>query len=117
MVVTLHCKPGSATVLTDEEDMLAEYLIKTLEIGFGLTKKGVMGMGFSIVNKSHPFKNGNAGRVWFEGYVRCHPKLTNRSSQLLSYSRAVCANPDTISDFFGKLGVTYELIVETYANI
>ena len=69
--VKLDCKPGPAIVLTEEEeDRLAEYLIKMSEMGFGLTKEGVMGMAFSIVNKSkrlHPFKNGSAGRAWFEG--------------------------------------------------
>ena len=79
-------------------------------MGFGLTKEGVMGMAFSIVNKSqcfHPLKNGSAGRAWFEGFVRRHPQLTIRSPQPLSYSRAVCANQDTITDFFGKLGAIY----------
>ena len=101
---------SQSKLLTEEEDRLAEYLIKMCDMGFGLTKEGVMGMTFSNVNKSqrlHPFKNGSAGRAWFEGFVRRHPQLTIRSPQPLSYSRAVCANQDTISDFFGKLGAIY----------
>ena len=49
--VKLDCKPGPATVLTEEEeDKLAEYLIKMSEMGFSLTKEGVMGMAFSSVS-------------------------------------------------------------------
>ena len=39
--------------------------------------------------------------------MRCHPKLTVRSPQPLSYCRALCSNKDTITDFFGKLGSIY----------
>lgn len=55
------------------------------EIGFGLTRDGVMGMAFSTVRKTkrpHPFKNGSARRARrFEGFFRRHPKLTIRSPQ------------------------------------
>jgi hypothetical protein len=109
--VELSCKPGPSTILTDEEEeRLAEYLIKISEMGFGLTKEGVMGMAFKIVEKSqrpHPFKNGHAGRAWFDGFMKRHSKLTIRSPQPLSYSRAVCGNQETICDFFGKLGAIY----------
>ena len=102
--VDLHCKPGSATVLTEEEEeKLAEYLIQMADMGFGVTREGVMGMAFTIVTKSqraHPFNKGTAGRAWFEGFMRRHPKLTVRSPQPLSY----CSNQETLSDFFGKLG-------------
>ena len=109
--VKIDCKPGPATVLTDEEeDKVAEYLIKMSEMGFGLTKEGVMGIAFSIVNKTgrqHPFHNGMAGRAWFDGFMRRHPRITVRSPQALSYCRAISANEETISDFFGKLGSIY----------
>lgn len=35
------------------------------------------------------------------------PNLTLRSPQPFSYSRAVCANMDTINDYFAKLGTIY----------
>uniref|UniRef100_A0A1X7VB76 HTH psq-type domain-containing protein n=1 Tax=Amphimedon queenslandica TaxID=400682 RepID=A0A1X7VB76_AMPQE len=49
--VALDCKPGPTTVLTNEEDQLAEYLIKMSEMGFRLTRDGVMGMAFKIVTE------------------------------------------------------------------
>ena len=77
-------------------------------MGFGLNRETVMRMAFTIAERSqrkHPFKNGTAGRAWFDGFRRCHPKLTIRTPQPLSYCRALCSNIDTISGFFGKLGM------------
>lgn len=83
------CKPGPHTVLTDEEeDRLARYLVQMADMGFGLSRETVMEMAFTIVQKSqrsHPFRDGKAGRTWFEGFQRCHPKLTLHTPQPLSY--------------------------------
>jgi len=99
------CKPGPHTVLTDEEeDRLARYLVQMANMGFGLSRETVMEMAFTIVQKSqrsHPFRDGKAGRAWFEGFQRRHPKLTLRTPQPLSYCRALCSNQQTIDDFFG----------------
>ena len=57
--------------------------------------------------KQHPFKDGKAGHAWFEGFLQRHPKLTIRSPQSLSYSRAICANREAVDEFFGKLGSVY----------
>lgn len=105
------CKPGPSTVLTEEEEeKLATYLIQMADMGFGLSRDTVMEMAFTIVEKTHrmhPFRDGKAGRAWFEGFRKRHPKLTLRSPQPLSYSRALCSNQETINDFFGKLGALY----------
>lgn len=81
--------PGPPTVLTEhEEDSLAKYLIKMSKMGFGLNRETVMEMAYKIVDKTgrkHPFKNEKAGRAWFEGFQRRHPKLTLRKPQPLSY--------------------------------
>ena len=37
----------------------------------------------------------------------CHPNLTLQSAQSLSHSRAACANPCIIQDYFTKLGALY----------
>ena len=109
--VETGCRPGPSTILTDEqEDKLASYLVQMADMGFGLSRDTVMEMAFTIVEKSqrkHPFRDGKAGRAWFEGFRRRHPKLTLRSPQPLSYCRALCANQETIDEFFGKLGAVY----------
>ena len=105
------CKPGPPTVLTEEEEEhLASYLIKMAQMGFGLSRETVMCLAFKIVDatqRKHPFKDQKAGRAWFDGFCRRHPKLSIRSPLPLSYCRAQCANMDTINDFFGKLGAIY----------
>ena len=104
-------KPGPATVLTEaEEEHLASYLIQMADMGFGLSCETVMCLAFKIVDatqQKHPFKDQKAGRVWFDGFLRHHPKLSIRSPMPLSYCCAQCANMDTINDFFGKLGAIY----------
>ena len=106
--VELDCRPGPATVLTvEQEERLSHYLIEMSEIGFGLTREDIMHLAFLIAEKfnpEHPFKDGKAGRSWFDGFMARHPKLTIRKPQPLSYCRAVSSNKDTIIDFFGKLG-------------
>jgi len=57
--------------------------------------------------KQHPFRNGSAGRSWFEAFRSRHPKLTFRTPQPLSYCRALCSNEETIGNFFSKLGAIY----------
>ena len=109
--VEAGCKPGPSTVLTDEEeDRLATYLVEMADMGFGLSRDTVVELAFTIVEKSqikHPFRDGRAGRAWFEGFRRRHPKLSLRSPQPLSYCRALCSNQETIDEFFGKLGALY----------
>ena len=109
--VAIDCRPGPNTVLTEEEETkLADYLFQMSEMGYGLTREGVMGLAYSIVKKSkrpHPFQNGSVGRAWFEGFMRRRPNLTIRSPQSLSYCRPISANKETITDFFGKLGSLY----------
>ena len=54
--------------------------------------------------RKHPFTGGAAGQTWFDGFRARHPKLTIRTPQPLSGSRAHAASEDTISDYFAKLG-------------
>lgn len=43
-----------------------------VDMGFGLTKEGIMGMPYAILEKTghnHPFKNGHAARGLYEGFM------------------------------------------------
>ena len=101
--VAMGCKPGPATILSDEEeDLLCEYII---DMGYGLTREDVQRLGCKIAEKTgrkHPFKDGKAGRGWFDGFKAHHPKLSFRTPQSLSFARAVSANEHVVSDFFCK---------------
>ena len=109
--VGMNCKSGPPTILTkEEEDKLYDYLVKMADMGYGLTREIVMRLAYTIAEKlhrKHPFGSKSAGRSWFEGFKRRHPKLTIHTPQALSYCRAISANEETISDLFGKVGSIY----------
>ena len=109
-LVSLDCHPGPPTVLTSEEETrLAEYCVAMSDIGFGLTREGVMAWHLLLQTKlvGHPFKQGYAGRGWYEGFMARQATLTLRRPQALSYTHAVSSNKETINDFFAKLGAIY----------
>ena len=110
-VVSIDCRSGPPTVLTSEEEArLAEYCVSMADMGFGLTREGIMAMAYAIVEKTgrnHPFKSGHAGRGWYESFMSRQPLLTLRTPQAMSYARAVCANKERINDFFAKLGAIF----------
>jgi len=96
-------RPGPATVLTEaEEEQMASYLIQMVDMGFGLSHETVMCLAYRIVDatqREHPFRDQKAGRAWFDGFRRRHPKLSIRSPLPLSYCRAWGSNMDTVNDF------------------
>ena len=52
-LVRLDCRPGPPTVLTSEEETrLAEYCVAMADMGFGLTREGVMAMAFAICRQN-----------------------------------------------------------------
>ena len=76
-------------------------------MGFGLSQSDVMAVAFKTAEGSgrkHPFKDGAASRVWFDGFKLRHPRITLHSTQPLSCARASSANCEIISDYFAKLG-------------
>ena len=109
--VEVDCRSGPPTVLTpDEEEEIAHYLIEMADMGYGLTKDAVMCLVGTYITKckrNNPFKDGKAGRWWFDGFKKRHPTLTIRMPQPLSYARALCSKKVVVTDFFGKLGSLY----------
>ena len=110
-MVDIDCKPGPPTIFTsEEEDLLVKYIVNMADMGFGLSTDDIMALAFSIAertHKEHVFKNGVAGRGWFNGFRSHHPRLVLRTPQTLSYCRALNSNKFVIDDFFAKLGGVY----------
>ena len=77
--VSLNAKPGPPTVLTrEEEEKLCEYCLTMCDMGYGLTVEYIRRVAYVIASNSgrpHPFKNGKAGRDWYEGFLRRFPCL------------------------------------------
>ena len=56
------------------------------DIGFRLSKQDVMCSAFLLTEKSgfkHPFKNGKAGRAWFEEFLS-NPQVSIHQTQSFS---------------------------------
>ena len=78
-----------------------KYLVEMADMGYRLTRKTVMELAFTIVQKSerkNPFRGGKTGRALFQGFRRRHPQLSLRAPQLLSYCRAISCNQATVDD-------------------
>ena len=99
--VAVGCKAGPATILSDEEeDLLYEYIINIADMGYGLTREDIRG-------HKHSFKDGKAGRGWFDGFKARHPNLSFRTPQSLLFARALSASEYVVADFFAKLESIY----------
>ena len=83
-ITSLDAKPGRDTVLTSEEETrLAQYIVDMCDMGFGLTRRDVMRVAYSIVEKSgreHPFSNGMAGRAWSDPAILTLPCVFHNHS-------------------------------------
>ena len=84
--VEMGCRSGPPTVFTEEqEDQLSEHLVKVSEMGFGLTRDYILHLAFNmaeLTGQSHRFREGKAGRGWFEGFMSRHQNLTLRKHSL-----------------------------------
>ena len=102
--VDMNCRPGPRPVFSKrEEEKLSNYCIQMADMGFGLSKEDIMRSAFLLAEKSglkHPFKNGKAGRAWFEGFLSRNPQLSIRQAQSLSVARATSANKEIIRFFW-----------------
>ena len=103
-LVAVDARPGPSTVLTrEEEDKLCQYC---LDMGYGLTIEDIKVVAYRIAagsGRSHLFKEGSAGRDWYEGFLRRHPQLSLRKPEALSYARAKNDNAQVVEDFYAKL--------------
>ena len=51
-LVSLNCRPGPPT---DEEAKLAQYCVSVADMGFGLTREGVMAIAYVKTGQGYPF--------------------------------------------------------------
>lgn len=97
-------------IFTDEEESrLEEYLKKASDIYFGLTPKEVRRLAYDYgkaLGKVIPHTwNDNlmAGPDWFSGFLKRHPRLSIRTPQATSLSRATSFNKTNVELFFDNL--------------
>lgn len=52
--------------------------------------------------------NGVAGRDWYEGFMKRHPRLTIRTPEQISMARAKAFIKENVDSFFTNLGIVYD---------
>lgn len=85
------------------EDELQNYLIKMEAMFYGLTKRDVCSLAYQLALRNkipHPFKNESAGKDWFYGFLKRHPKLSIRKPMGTSFARARGFNKEEVDKFF-----------------
>ena len=98
-------KSGPKTYLTDEEECkLVEFLVGCASIGYAKSLQDVLSIAERIVNCHY----GRADKVhlskgWWEKFCKCHPEISLRHAEPLSYARAVANNPVVIKRYFDLL--------------
>jgi hypothetical protein len=112
------CQPGPSTLLSEKEDELLAryyYLIQMSEKGFGLNRNTVMRLDYNMLRKPNERKTRNQVDHGLIASVDA-TRLTIGSPQPLSCFRALCANTDTVNDFWGSL-VQFTVDLQAHAGV
>ena len=101
--------PGPKPYLTkQEEDELAEFLIKASTMGYGKSKREVL----SIVKRTLEKKGSNVddfiGEGWWMKFMKRHPRLSLRTSDPLSRVRRNAVTEENMQHYFSLLRKTLE---------
>lgn len=85
-------RPGPATVLTEQEETeLVEWIFYCCQRGFPVTKHQLIESVKLLCDndkRKTPFVNNRPGRSWFEGFLKRHPRMSQRISENVSLNRA-----------------------------
>lgn len=99
----LDAKSGPSTVLSTEEDDLANCAAHMSLIGYGTTKNELLDSVKRALDKAgraSPFKDNLPGRDWFDSFLRRHPNLSLTNAEALSKERAVCSSPADVQKWY-----------------
>lgn len=89
--------------------MLEQYLMKASDIYFGLSPKEVKRFAYTYaiackINIPESWtEHEMAGSDWFSAFLKRHPRLSIRSPQATSISRATSFNKHNVQLFFNNL--------------
>lgn len=96
-----------------------EYLTKCADIYFGLSRKELKELAYQFAVKlgiDYPvgwIQNAAAGKDWFTGFMKRHPRLAMRKPEATSLARAAAFNEGNVKSFFTLLT---EILARTRVN-
>lgn len=97
---------GGPTILTNSEEMLlVKWIIELGEVGFPITKTQLLESVCKLINnlgRKNPFKNGQPGKKWYNGFLARHPEVSKRVPQSLTICRAMVSESN-IRNWFSKI--------------
>ena len=102
-------KPGPSPYLTAKEELeLNEFLITCSELGYGKTKREVIGIvRKALQKKGHELAHFN-GEGWWLRFMQRHPKLSLHCSDPLSRVRSNAVTEENMAKYFSLLEETLE---------
>ena len=84
-------RPGPATILTDEEELLlVQWITELARRGVPLSKENLLDSVQSIVisdGRLNPFSEGRPGKVWFYAFIKGHPEIAQRNPESICRGR------------------------------
>ncbi|KAJ4443294.1 hypothetical protein ANN_04962, partial [Periplaneta americana] len=101
--------PGHPLDLPQEvENDLVTHLLQLEKMFYGLTRRSVMQLAYKIAEKNKLATRFNketksAGKEWFSGFMKRHPKLSLRQPEATSLARASGFNRVVVGKFFDTL--------------
>lgn len=102
-------KSGPAPYLTlEEENELADFLVKCSQIGYGKTRREVIGIvQRTLKKKGKPMDRFN-GEGWWQRFMQRHPILSLRTSDPLSRVRSNAVTAENMANYFALLKTTLD---------
>ncbi|XP_048063620.1 uncharacterized protein LOC125278459 isoform X1 [Megalobrama amblycephala] len=94
----------------EQEETLSQYISQAADIYYGLTPREVRKFAYQLAvefNIQHPQtwdEKKMAGPDWFSSFMKRNPRLSVRSPQATSLSRATSFNRANVELFFSQLG-------------
>ena len=99
-----HAKPGPSPYLSEqEEEELANFLVRCAEMGYPHTRQQVIGIAQQIVSAKRTCRDVVVTLGWWERFRQRHPSLTLRSAVPLSYIRAMAQDQESINHYYNLL--------------
>ena len=103
--VELYAKQGPKPYLTtEEEEELANFLLRCARIGYPHTRQQVIGLVQEVVNSKDMEVVVTNG--WWERFLQRHSYLTLRTAVPLSYVRAMASDRDSLERYYDLLEET-----------
>lgn len=99
-------KMGPRTILTSEEELDLEiWILELAKRGFLVTKEQLIDSVAKLIvelKRPNSFTEGRPGQKWYSSFLRRHPRISLRTCQNLTKSRAVVTEKK-IRDWFKKV--------------